>query len=176
MDILTATIIGSLNPDFEKYKNSTLLKKNNKVIYNYELSITDSLKNQYLLNGEINSVEDIVFNEIKKLADLNDNWDGLGAKKVNAETINNAVNIIAAIPPSRLQYIDCDSIYASSFGTIIIDFRKDGNLFSLEISRKTIGYFIERNGKDEIIIDDLPLGNDSEETINKMCRDMSIIL
>ena len=37
--------------------------------------------------------------------------------------------------------------YKTKLGTVILDWEKGGNMFSLEIAKQSIGYFIEIGGK-----------------------------
>lgn len=175
MAFLLAVTIGGLNPDVEKNRFGSLLRQNKRNLYSNEIFLKDSLSDQFLLNHQIISCEEVVLNELNHLAKKN--LEVLNGGKINSQIINNAYKIISALPPSFLYFIDNDSIYCSSFGTMIMDFKNGDNAFSLEIAKNSIGYFVELNGHDELIEDNVPIDNNNfEKTMTKLCHDFSIIL
>ena len=55
----------------------------------------------------------------------------------------NSLQIINFLSPSILYYLDSENIYPTKFGTIIMDWEfSNNNLLSLEIAKKSIGYFM----------------------------------
>ncbi|MHA3788165.1 hypothetical protein ACX0HA_08150 [Flavobacterium hauense] len=146
--VIDSVILG-LNPDFDKQKyrfHSNFFKiepgnETNETSYKSEL---------FLRNHEIKTCEEELKNEIDHISKLPDNWNGFGSKKISTEVIINTLNVVSEIPPSILYYLK-DNIYPSKFGTIILDWEfggADNNIFSLEISKNSVGYFIESKGED----------------------------
>jgi hypothetical protein len=61
----------------------------------------------------------------------------------------NTYHLIENLFHLYMDKIDLESIYLSNWGTVLIDFEKDNNIFSIEIGSKSIGYFSEINSKTE---------------------------
>lgn len=55
----------------------------------------------------------------------------------------NTILILEQLTSFFVENINFDSIYLSSYGTVLIDFEQDKYSFSLEIGSKSIGYFSE---------------------------------
>jgi hypothetical protein len=66
---------------------------------------------------------------------------------VRTDVQKNTNLLIENLSDLYIDKIDLESIYISGWGTLIIDFEGDNNIFSLEIGSKSIGYFSEINSK-----------------------------
>ena len=64
-------------------------------------------------------------------------------ENIQKEVQANTIKIIENLSEFFIDNIDFDSIYTSSYGTVLIDFEKGNNIFSIEVGSKSIGYFSE---------------------------------
>lgn len=162
--ILAGSFFLGLNADFDRrrvtFENNFFTKNDY-----YETNVIDpTLKNKfYLDNYNITDNKENIVKKIDKIAKLDNNWNNLGTPKISSEIIINSLRIINFLSPSILYYLDSENIYPTKFGTIIMDWEfNNNNILSLEIAKKSIGYFMEKNGEDykevvEISIDNLKL-------------------
>jgi hypothetical protein len=146
--LLTNTIF-SLNPDFDKrrvsFENSIMVRDD----YFTSSNVSLSLKNKFFLNKEVIENESCLIESIKSISSLGDNWNDFGTSKISSEIIINSLKIIQSLPPSILNYLKPENIYPTKMGTIIMDWEIDeNNILSLEIAKKSVGYFVEMNGDD----------------------------
>lgn len=90
-----------------------------------------------------------VKNRISVLSYLEDNWDGFGAVKISDDVTKNTYKFVDAV--NKLGYCpaSADDIYATPYGTIVLEFRSNFGLVSIEIGREKIGYFTDFNDKNE---------------------------
>lgn len=144
----TSIFLG-LNPDFDKrrimFENSILDRDD----YFASSNVSLSLKNNFFLNKETKENENCIIESIKSISSLSDNWNNFGTSKINSEIIVNSLKIIQALPPSILNYLKPENIYPTKTGTIVMDWKiDDNNILSLEIAKKSVGYFVEMNGVD----------------------------
>ena len=87
-----------------------------------------------------------IHQEINSYKNLKDGWDGDGTQLILRKTIHNAINFVNSLG-NLLELIDEDYIYPTGDGTIVIDFQNDnGDLVSVEIRERSIGYFFETEG------------------------------
>ncbi|WP_447636730.1 hypothetical protein [Flavobacterium microcysteis] len=165
-----------------------LLKENNSVDYYIENCITDFSSNNYfdqqsyVLDSAIvekKSIWEEQFDHIVKIAELSDEFNIPGAREININVILNAFKLLEFLPPSMLEKLNTDNIYPTKFGTILMDWEIDGNrenAFSLEIAKNTIGYAIEKEGKDVMHIDNIDFSDNAiDSTIAKIIKDFSIV-
>ena len=144
---------------------------------------TDYKKNSYLANVisfENNDIECIVdvdeqnyfegfiridnVNKIKKHL-----FHLLNQSSISYPVYNNASNLLVNLPEIVLDKIDIDNIYESNYGTVMVDIEfKDNDIFSLEIGRKSIGYFSEVNDSTYSYCDELETINEAGEAINSI--------
>lgn len=92
--------------------------------------------------------------------------DNLNVTKI---IIKNAKYVISTLDEKYCVRLKYDDIYSSSHGTIILDWIvKPDTIFSLEIGKRSCGYFIEKNGKLIKTEDDVYFkNNDTIGIINK---------
>lgn len=143
------TIFLGLNPDFDKrrtlFENSILDRDD----YFTSSNVSLSLKNKFFLNKEVKENENCLIESIKSISSLSDNWNNFGTSKISSEIIVNSLKIIQSLPPSILNYLKPENVYPTKMGTIIMDWEIDeNNILSLEIAKKSVGYFVEMNGDD----------------------------
>ena len=87
-----------------------------------------------------------IHQEINSYKNLKDGWDGDDSFAPPIETINNSINFVNSLG-NLVELIDEDYIYPTGDGTIVIDFQNDhGDLVSVEIRERSIGYFFETEG------------------------------
>lgn len=174
---LIESIIASLNPDAGKTHYKFL---NNNRDEAYVETIDDSIMHGVIENFKIHSIEEQIYDEVKNISLLSDNWNCAGTSRISSDVLNNTLNIINAIPPSLLYYLNPDNIYPSKYGTIIMDweFGNKENYLSLEIAKDSIGYFIEVNGKDHKQIEKINTNDDDsfDYAIASINNDLSIFL
>ena len=86
--------------------------------------------------------------------------------KIGQEVFNNSLKIIDDLYPSLSQELNVDKLYPTSYGTVIMDWEKgNGDIFSLEIGSKSIGYFIEKNGRDIKQVDEKEIVSNTLEEL-----------
>lgn len=119
----------------------------------------DARKNSYLANFDDSDivVAEMPYGSISHnyntmtnfcIIDKNDNLLKNISKYLEEENIQkevqiNTIKVIESLSEFFIDNIDLDSIYTSSYGTILVDFERDNNIFSIEIGSKSIGYFSE---------------------------------
>lgn len=136
---------------------------------------TDYRKNSYLANvisNENHYVEEIYHGTQKNYFDNFSCFDNINIiknkifqlhnlKEISSDVHNNAYNLVINLPEFILDKIDIENIYTSQYGTLMIDFEfLESNIFSLEIGKKSIGYFSEIDSSTFLFCDEL-------ETIDK---------
>jgi hypothetical protein len=164
----TSILLG-IYPDFDKRK--VLFENNivNKDDYYISSNISLSLKNNFFLNKEVKENENCIIESIKSISSLSDNWNNFGTPKINSEIISNSLKITQALPPSILNYLKPENVYPTKMGTIIMDWEIDeNNILSLEIAKKSVGYFVEMNGNDYKEIEKIDI-EDSGHSLLKIC-------
>jgi hypothetical protein len=157
---------------------------------------TDYRKNSYLANvisNESHYVEEIYQGIQKNYFDNFLCFDNINIiknkifqlhnlKEISADVHNNAYNLLINLPEFILDKIDIENIYTSRYGTVMIDFEFfESNIFSLEIGKKSIGYFSEIDSSTFLFCDELKtidkdgnfissnvLSNDIERFLSKL--------
>lgn len=170
-------LLSSFNPDFEKRKKLFGIDQDmiDDCYENYSLpSFTDN----FIYCSDISSAEQDILSEIDEISKLPANWNNLGSNTISSEIIDNTLKLIELLPPSILYYLKAENIYPSDFGTIIMDWEFDKeNLFSLEIAKKSIGYFVELNGKNHKQVDRISFTDENINTIvSSINNDISLFL
>lgn len=147
--IAITSMLMSLSTDYRK--NSYLASVISNDSYYVEEIFQVTQKNyfeDFLCSDNIN----IIKNKIFQLLNL---------KEISADLHNNAYNLLVNLPEFILDKIDVENIYTSQYGTLMVDFEFfDSNIFSLEIGKKSVGYFSEIDSSTYIFCDEL-------ETIDK---------
>ena len=119
--------------------------------YSYSNSLCDTNNYYSFLNIERNYVDraDEILNSILNDIFLNRN------NSVSREVFRNTYTIMSELPPSVLEVLNEENIYQSKFGTLIFDWEKNEDVFSLEIGSNSVGYFIEVDGVDVKQVDEI---------------------
>ena len=90
--------------------------------------------------------------------------------------IINSLKIIQSLPPSILSYLKPENVYPTKMGTIIMDWEIDeNNILSLEIAKKSVGYFVEMNGIDYKEVNNIS-ADDITSITSSINNDLSILI
>lgn len=153
-------IFAGLNPDFDKKRRleDNEYIDNDVTIENYNGSILNTKLQE---NTTIKTIEESIIEEINNISGYNCK-DQL-AENLEPTIINNALNIINQIPPSILYHLRPENIYPSKYGTLILDweFYDENNIVSFEVAKNSIGYFVEKDGKNIKQVDEITLNDDN---------------
>lgn len=155
----------SLNYDTDKHM---LKHEENEIINQETLSENDDFPvRTFELISQDNSDELEIYK--KKIQELS--MDRPLKKGLSFGVIDQCLFLIDELNPLSLKEIDLENIYPTELGTVIFDWEKDrDNVFSLEIGLKSIGYFIEVEGKDVKQVDDVVLKDHINILINDLNR------
>jgi hypothetical protein len=175
MSILASTIF-SLSPDVRRYQymNKHIGYENETEIESIiEDEIIVDLKSCYYLNNISGSYSEVIKNQLISFSNQTDDSDS--DSKISFDVLNQSLNIIDSIYPSLIEKLNIDNIYSSSYGTVILDWELSNNsLFSLEVGKNAIGYFIEKNGDDVKEVDSLSLSEKNlKNTFSLLIKDLS---
>lgn len=83
------------------------------------------------------------FETIDKLSELKENWDGEGAAVPNAKALDNSRKLLSLLSPEQLHTLSLDGIYASTYGSIVMDFETRRGLVSVEMGDTTMGFYTD---------------------------------
>lgn len=173
--LITTTFVG-LNPDFDKRRIISEYGFLEKDDYFTSSNVNLSLKNKFFLNQKVVENEKFLIEAIKSISSLDNNWNNFGTFKINSEIIINSLKIIQSLPPSTLNYLKPENIYPTKMGTIIMDWEIDeNNILSLEIAKKSVGYFVEMNGKDLKEVEKIDIENITL-IVSSINNDLSILI
>lgn len=96
-------------------------------------------------------IDQVLPSEIKrrmeKLARLQNNWDGYGASSVNRQVVKNATTFLRTLQNNGLQLPSSDDVYATPYGSIVMELYNKYGLVSLEIGEQQVGYFTDYRGR-----------------------------
>jgi len=97
---------------------------------------------------------------------------------VSAEVLNQSIKVLESLYPSFYEKLSDNDIYPSNYGTIIFDWEKSADeIFSLEIGKNSLGYFIEKNEVDEKQVESLSLDNNKfESSMKNLLTDLSVFI
>lgn len=159
------------------------------VVLTFMTLSTDYKRNSYLAN-----VIPFEGNEIGQLVDINEQnyFDGfsridnvnkvknqlfnlLNQSRISYSVYNNASNLLVNLPELVMEKIDIDNVFESNYGTLMVDFElKNNDLFSLEIGKKSIGYFSEVNDVTYSYCDELETVSEDGRVVspNKLSKDL----
>lgn len=174
--MIFSTALLGLNPDFDRRR---VLSENSFLYKDYYFSSSNvslSLKNKFFLDKEVKENETCLIESIKEISLLKNNWNNFGTPKINSQIIINSLRIIQSLPPSVLNYLKPENIYPTKNGTIMMDWEIDvNNILSLEIAKKSVGYFVEMNGEDYKEVENIDVSNISFIT-SSINNDLSILI
>jgi hypothetical protein len=171
-----SSILLGINPDFDKRRVSFENSFVNRDEYYANSCVSLSLKNAFFLNKELQQNENCIIEAIKSISYLDNNWNNFGTPKINSEIIINSLKIIQSLPPSILNYLKPENIYPTKMGTIIMDWEiDDSNILSLEIAKKSVGYFVEMNGTDYKEVNSIN-ADDIMSITSSINNDLSILI
>lgn len=84
-----------------------------------------------------------VKNQICLLSCLEDNWDGYGAAKLSDEVVKNTYKFVDAAKWLGYCPLTADDVFATPYGTIVLEYKSDAGMVSVEIGRTKIGFFTD---------------------------------
>ena len=82
---------------------------------------------------------------INKIAELEENWDSLGARKPNKDAVRNAINLVNVLPEDILQCLDPEDVYPSTYGSLVLDFETEKGIVSVETGDESMGFYTDYN-------------------------------
>lgn len=173
MSIIASTLL-SLNPEIRRYE---YLNKHIAIEDGIEAEtiIEDEniidLKSCYYLNNIPGNYSEIIKTELIKFSNQIDSSDS----KISPDVLNQSLKIVDFIYPSLVEKLNIENVYSTSYGTVIFDWEySNDNLFSLEVGKDSLGYFIEKNGSDVKEIDSLSLEEkEMHNTFSSLIKDLS---
>lgn len=81
--------------------------------------------------------------KIEQIGRLQQNWNGCGAEKPNGDAVKNAKHLIEVLNKEMLKSLHPDDIYASDYGSVILDFETPRGLVSVEVGDMTMGFYTD---------------------------------
>lgn len=81
--------------------------------------------------------------KINQIGQLQQNWNGCGAEKPNKDAVKNARHLIEILNQEMLKTLHPDDIYASDYGSVILDFETHRGLVSVEMGDMTMGFYTD---------------------------------
>lgn len=98
---------------------------------------------------------------------------GTGDDEISPRVYNNSLRILERISPLVYEKLQNDGLYTTNNRTVVFDMEKSDDIFSLEIGKDVLGYFIEKDGIDVLQIDKLSLNEmEFEQTSSKVLSDL----
>lgn len=129
---LTAfTLVSGLSLDMRRNSYLASINVNNVFVAESPICIN---QNDYKITDFLVNKSNLIQKAIAKY---------LQEEKVQNDVQLNTYRIIEKLSELFIDNLDLDSIYISKYGTVLIDFEKENNLFSIEVGSKSIGYFSE---------------------------------
>ncbi len=98
--------------------------------------------------------------KVDEISHYKSNWDGDGADAPNKDAVENAYNMIMALGDAEASYLDSECIYASSYGSVILDFETKRGIVSAEIGDKSMGFYTDFTEGDNYAAEGIALEND----------------
>ena len=89
--------------------------------------------------------------KVREFAQLDEGWDGYGAAKISAETLQNALNAIENV----LQFAPAPDVIPNSNGTISFEWENSIGIGHLEIGKTKFSFYIKRQTGDPTLVDGL---------------------
>lgn len=108
-------------------------------------SIIKPVEENLISTSSINKdiIANVLLMEIEELGRLSNNWDGYGASAPMPIALDNAERFIKNLIIAGLQLPDEDSMYATPYGTIVIDIQNEQGIVSIEFGNDKIGFFTD---------------------------------
>ncbi|NDI97993.1 hypothetical protein GWA97_02785 [Flavobacterium sp. LaA7.5] len=171
-----SSLLAGLDPDIDRRRKLSQFFDEEICIEQNIMQTT--LQNEFIYVSDILTCEKLIVGEIDEISKLPENWNGLGSKIISTEVICNALKLIKLLPPSILYYLRPDNIYPSKLGTITFDFDFGiGNILSIEIAKKSIGYFVELNHENYKHVENMIFNDENTDNIvSSINNDISIFL
>lgn len=96
-------------------------------------------------------IDQVLPNDVKgrleKIARLQNDWDGFGASSVSRQVVKNATTFIRTLKEKGLKLPTSDDIYATPYGSVVIEQYNNYGLVSMEIGDHQVGYFTDYRGR-----------------------------
>ncbi|MCB1849269.1 MAG: hypothetical protein KDI83_00490 [Gammaproteobacteria bacterium] len=83
------------------------------------------------------------FDQLRSIANLQENWDRYGAERVCDECIKNAKSIISSLP----SFVPSPDIFPNPNGTVTLEWDEDVGSFSIELGKEEFSSFVDFEGK-----------------------------
>lgn len=83
------------------------------------------------------------FDTLDRLATLQDNWDGDGAVSPNPNALKNCRKLVSLLDEDQLKALPQSNVYASSYGSVVLDFETHRGLVSVEVGDDTMGFYTD---------------------------------
>jgi hypothetical protein len=164
MPILTTCFL-SINPEVEKLKY--VIEYNHSDFEN-DFDFFDIKSSYFICRNDVKSKHDILKEYVKSFYN-----NKTLENTISSGVLENSLNLIDLLSPLQIEELEFNNFSITPYGTVVFDWEKDrDNVFSLELGSKSIGYFIEVNGRDEKQIDSISL-NDSK---SELFKDLSSFL
>lgn len=80
---------------------------------------------------------------IEEISRLQTNWDGDGAVTPNVDAVRNARNLIHQLEEKDADKLLDGDVYASSYGSVVMDFETERGMVSVEIGDRSMGFFTD---------------------------------
>ena len=109
------------------------------------------INNDPIIIGELNwgytiNKFDLVKEEIEKLKELGNDWDGYGAVAISVSIISTPLFYLCCLNDTNLDRIS--DVFANPHGTIMIEWEKNNEKLSLEIGQNNYSYFVKYHDKE----------------------------
>lgn len=91
----------------------------------------------------IDTAKLVYYLKIEAIGKLQQNWNSYGADKPNSDAVRNARHLLEVFDDKMLDNLSVDNIYASDYGSIIMDFETARGLVSLEIGDVSMGFYTD---------------------------------
>ena len=164
LDLLSTTLL-TLNPRADVLEYLTL--EHNPIEAVSELDDFD-MKDCYILNS-LRTKNDLLIEELGVYFENIDEDLNIGN-----EVYVNSSRVLDCLYPSLSQELEFNNLYPTNYGTVVMDWEKEsGDVFSLEVGAKSLGYFIEKNGRDIKQVDDM---NFHDNTLEEVFNDLETFL
>nr|WP_297306410.1 hypothetical protein [uncultured Flavobacterium sp.] len=155
MLITTTLLFASLSPDVRR--NSYIESLTNEPSYKVERSVN------------LNSVKESLYLFDSESTRLNNLIENIKVANVSNEVLNNSINILKNLPSLFLSNFNEENLYSSSYGTIVLEFYKaDNSIFTIDIGKKSFGYFSESNNNIKHLEEDMSFSTDENQRKNSI--------
>lgn len=105
---------------------------------------TNSVDSIKVITIDISIIKNEVLKEsVRGLSRLEDNWDGYGAKAPSTESITNTHYFIDLLNRYSCVLPKEEDIYATTYGSIVVDIHTAKGQVSIEIGSSLIGFFTD---------------------------------